>query len=470
MLIIHISHGVTRVIIKITVDPCGKVYEDISKQGVIRASYYTTRGLLVQSCRYVTVRNCIVGYAPGTGLRVQSSDFVTVEGNTVHNSSRRSSVGNHGMVIHSVANNVNGLPSVADFDGYRVQIIGNTVHHNYNEVYSWSSLKTFISPHIDEGKGITVQKTKSNFDNGTGRILIANNVVYYNGFSGVHTNFATKTDIYHNTAIENTFSGRGVNCGISVSDSARCNVMNNIAYSANTHGCSVYGTDINNLANKEIVFSNNLAVGELSNKLSESDFIMSTAQELLLQSAPDYRVFSGSSAEGQGDPSVLTTVPLDKDDSTRPNPPDLGAFNVDNTPTTSAPTRLTAAPSQSPSETPTQTPTRCEDNPDPFKSKNGKNRRCAWAGKNDNFRIKRCKFLNVSENCPVTCGSRTQACIGDTNSPSQAPSRCTDNPDPFKSANNKNRRCKWALKKRKKRCKKLNVSKNCPLACQNPGC
>jgi hypothetical protein len=49
--------------------------------------------------------------------------------------------------------------------------------------------------------------------------LIANNVVYSNGFSGVYTNFAKKVNIYHNMVIENTFIGKGKNCGITVSDS-----------------------------------------------------------------------------------------------------------------------------------------------------------------------------------------------------------------------------------------------------------
>lgn len=302
------------------------VLPDISSLSVIRPSYYTTNGLLVQSSRYVTVKNCRVGYAPGTGLRIQSSDFVTVEGNLVHNSSRRSSVGNHGMVIHSVTNTVGGV-TVSD-EGYRINILGNTVRDNYNEVYSWSELKTFISPHIDEGKGIIIQKTDSTFDSGTGRILIANNVAYANGFSGVHTNYATKVDIYHNTVIENSATGRGVNVGISVSDSSKVNVKNNVGYSQNNFGGFTYNTDSADLTTDQIVFASNLVVGDLSNSLDTNDFIVSTSVNLGLQGAPDYRLSSGSSAEGLGDPSVLSIVPTDKDGTTRNNPPDLGAYEI----------------------------------------------------------------------------------------------------------------------------------------------
>eukprot|EP00804_Cyclotella_cryptica_P018920 CCRYP_006459-RB/>CCRYP_006459-RB protein AED:0.02 eAED:0.02 QI:95/1/1/1/0.5/0.4/5/800/596 len=343
---------------------------DISALNVIRPSYYSTDGLLVQSCRYVTVRNCRVGYAPGTGLRVQSSDYVTVQGNEVHDSSRRSSVGNHGMVIHSTTNKVDGV--TIDDEGYRITIIGNTVHDNYNEVYSWSSLKTFITPHIDEGKGITVQKTDKTFDNGTGRILIANNVVFSNGFSGVHTNYATKVDIYFNTAVENTRSGTGSNTGISVSDSSKCNVINNIVYSTNTFGGEVYSTDINDLVSNEVVFASNLAVGSISNRLDASNFIISTTAELGLQAAPEYRVSSNSSAIDVGDSSILAAVSEDKDGNPRDTMPDLGAYEIvvnypvqsptvspARNPTMSPTSRFpTSSPTKAPEKAPSNSPTK----------------------------------------------------------------------------------------------------------------
>lgn len=339
------------------IEALGSTLPDISSLTVIRPSLYTTDGLLVQSSRYITIRNCEIGFLPGTGLRVQSSDYVDVENNIVHNSSRRSSAGNHGMVIHSVTNKV--FSTTINDEGYRIKITGNFVFQNYNEVYSWSSLKTFITPHIDEGKGITVQKTDNTFDNGSGRILIANNVVFSNGFSGIHTNYATKTDIYFNTAIENSFSGQGVNVGISVSDSSQCNVMNNIAYSTNTFGGYVYNTDSANLAGDEIVFSSNLAVGSIGSGLGASDFIVATSDDLDLLDAPWYRVASTSVAVNAGDASVLGIVPFDRDGNARDSSPDLGAYEITSSTTSSpstSPTPGTFSPSSSPSRSPSNSP------------------------------------------------------------------------------------------------------------------
>jgi hypothetical protein len=439
----------------------GKTYPDISQLNILRPSYYTTNGLLVQSCRYVIVRNCRVGYAPGTGLRIQSSDFVTVENNIVHNSSRRSSVGNHGMVIHSVTNNVGGV-TIND-NGYRIKIIGNTVHENYNEVYSWSSLKTFITPHIDEGKGITVQKTDSNFDNGSGRILIANNLVYGNGFSGVHTNFATKVDIYHNTAVENTASGKGVNVGISVSDSSDVNVINNVAYSTNDFNGNVYSTDIDNPVDENIIFASNVAVGNINQRLDENDFIIASVATLKMESSAPYRLFTGSLGENVGDSTVLSTVPLDKDGMTRSNPPDLGAFEIDlsltlSPTTTPSPTTLELTPTPSTSVTSNGN---CVDSPLSLLF-NGRERNCEWAGR----RIKRCKKSSIASHCPVTCDSCNV-------------NQCTDSSISFNVEEiGKIKTCLWASKNPDVRCQNGGVEETCRRSCntcidtpvENPNC
>lgn len=66
------------------------------------------------------------------------------------------------------------------------------VRDNYNEVYSWSELKDFIHPYIDEGKGFTIQKSSAANSGWTyGRFRIANNICYGNGFSGIHVRWPT---------------------------------------------------------------------------------------------------------------------------------------------------------------------------------------------------------------------------------------------------------------------------------------
>jgi hypothetical protein len=296
---------------------------------IYRPSRYTTNGLLVQTCRYVVVKNCTIGYMPGTGLRVQSSDYVDIIKNTVHNSSRRGSVGNHGLVVHSLTNIWNSV--TISTDDYRMKITGNKVFDNFNEVYSWSELKTFITPHIDEGKGLTIQKSsKIDSDFNFGRILIANNVAFGNGFSGIHTNFAERVDIFFNTVVNNIRTGTGTNTGISVSDSEKCRVVNNIAYSVNSFGGMALSTDSTDLTSDGILFLNNLVVGSIDNIISSNLQITSTPDAVKFVDAPshNYRILGGSSAANLGDSSALSIVDQDGDGTTRSNPPDLGAFEA----------------------------------------------------------------------------------------------------------------------------------------------
>jgi hypothetical protein len=101
-------------------------------------------------------------------------------------------------------------------------------------VYSWSEMKKYITPYIDDGKGLTFQKSSpadSSFD--YGRNLIANNVAYGNGCSRIYTNFAERVDIFFSTVVNNTRTGTGSNTGISVSDLRKCCIVNYIAYSLN---------------------------------------------------------------------------------------------------------------------------------------------------------------------------------------------------------------------------------------------
>jgi len=123
----------------------GEIYSDLDGVDVIRPSYVDTRGLYLSDVHHIDILNNHIHHMPGGGTR---------SGND-----------------------------------YRINILKNKVHHNYNEQYSWAPSKVVITPHIDEGKGISLQRNETtssvNWDNG--RILVANNLCYFNGFSGVHS-------------------------------------------------------------------------------------------------------------------------------------------------------------------------------------------------------------------------------------------------------------------------------------------
>ena len=210
---------------------------------VIRTSYTDTRGLYMSNnCHHVIIRNNHIHHVPGNGLRVANSEHVAVVGNKVHDTSRKSYSGTHGLVVTHTLDNLAADPdyfsSMVDIDeDYRAVVIGNEVYQNYNEIYSWVGTKTFITTRIDEGKGVSLQRN-NDFKKSTSRVLVANNVAYWNGYSGIHSNDGDNIDFFGNTAYMNSYTNtvtyangeqRGKNIGISMSGGTGCRIANNIA-------------------------------------------------------------------------------------------------------------------------------------------------------------------------------------------------------------------------------------------------
>jgi hypothetical protein len=170
---------------------------------------------------------------------VSDGKYITISGNDVHNCSRRSYSGTHGFVVTKTEPTDN----VSDTAVY---IYKNRIHHNYNEQFSWSPGKTIITPIIDEGKGISLQRNNTtDWVNGNGRIIVENNLCYWNGFSGVHSNDGFRIDFVNNTSFMNSYtntvtyandSQQGNNIGVSAQGGDDVKLINNISVIDDTWG------------------------------------------------------------------------------------------------------------------------------------------------------------------------------------------------------------------------------------------
>ena len=152
-------------------------------------------------------------------------------------------------------------------DDYRARVLRNSVHHNFNEIYSWVGTKGFVHAKIDEGKGISLQRNQK-FNSG-GRILVANNIAYWNGYSGIHSNDGDNVDFFSNTAYLNSYTNTityaskgadrgGNNIGLSLSNGKNCRIINNVAYI----DTSWMGMPISVTGIKDPVYHNNVAYGK----------------------------------------------------------------------------------------------------------------------------------------------------------------------------------------------------------------
>lgn len=278
-----------------------------------RPTYFGTKGLLVQNSHHIDIINNHIHHVPGTGLRFNGCDYINVIGNEIHGCSRRSSVGTHGFVF-------DGSGSIDNSNETKIYIARNHVHHNYNEIYSWNSGKTFITPLIDEGKGISMQRNDAEHGWTHGRIRIENNIAHHNGFSGIHSNSGERMDFVNNTAFYNSHSGRGNNIGISVSGSDDISIINNISVADNSFG----GSALSASSSTNLTVSNNLVVGDIDAEIDAIDENTITGDPFFADTANyDFSILSGSPAIGQ----ALVSAAPDSDyyGNVRDDQPDIGA-------------------------------------------------------------------------------------------------------------------------------------------------
>jgi len=154
---------------------------------------------------HITIRGCDVSYLPGGGVYMSHSDYITFENNVVHHCAYWSPFANSGLSMYQ--------PTAVDDDttSYKLIIRNNICFENYENIpFIFSSKKDPSKRKVTDGNGIILddfQCTQS-WGGGTGkpyhgRTLVANNIVFANGGSGIHTFKSLNVDIIHNYAVDN---------------------------------------------------------------------------------------------------------------------------------------------------------------------------------------------------------------------------------------------------------------------------
>ncbi len=305
-------------------------------KNIKRPSYTDTRGIYFSNVNHIDLINNHVHHTPGNGFRVADCEYINIIGNEVDNCSRKSFSGTHGLVVTKAT-------STDTFSGYKIKIIGNKVHHNYNEIYSWAPSKTIISPGIDEGKGISLQRNDKDSNWNHGRFLVENNICYWNGYSGIHTNSGLRMDFINNTCYMNSYTKTiyeagqhdiGGNIGISTQRSDDIHIINNISIiDGNLKRSAIAAANTVNLTVKNnIIYSS-------TGTLEEDDDIVDVQINTRIVNPKfvdaenfDFNLISDSPAIDKADTSFAPAT--DFFGHTRDNNPDIGAIefikNTDN--------------------------------------------------------------------------------------------------------------------------------------------
>jgi hypothetical protein len=192
---------------------------------------------------HVIIRNNVVHDAPGGGIATCYADYITIAHNTTYRNAFWSPYGNSGISIWEMRDSDSNK-------GYKNFILGNLSYANREYI------PFYAAGAITDGNGIIVDDNKNTQSNKVaygGRTLVANNISYLNGGSGIHAYASAHVDIVFNTTFENNRTPALNEGQIFANTGTDVKILNNILYAAPN---DTYYSNYNNASN--VVYDYNL--------------------------------------------------------------------------------------------------------------------------------------------------------------------------------------------------------------------
>jgi parallel beta-helix repeat protein len=240
---------------------------------------------------HITVRNNMVYDNPGCGLCTAYADYITIQNNIAYGNANWSPYAGSGISIWE-------MRDTDGYTGYKNYILDNVSYNNQEYI------PFYESGHITDGNGIIVDDNKNTQSNNVaygGRTLVANNIVYDNGGSGIHGYDSAHVDIVGNTAYMNNQTP-SINEGQIFSNAGTdVNILDNIAYApAGDWFYSAYHNDSTVLYDYNVLFSTTIGAGLSGSPIGPHDIV---ADPLLANPA------SGNFNLATGSPAISSAIP-----------------------------------------------------------------------------------------------------------------------------------------------------------------
>lgn len=242
-----------------------------------------------------TIRKC-----GGGGIAVIQADYLTIEDNIVHACAWYSPFANSAISLYQNWN-------YDDSPGYRNVIARNRCYDNRSLVL-WLYAST---PKLSDGNGIIVDDSRNTQNNSTlgryrGRTLVANNLVFNNGGSGMHAYESDHVDFVNNTAWHN---GHVVGYPeISAGDSSDVRILRNIMSARPGGRCNSNHNNTDVIYDYNIYHGGTTAVRGPHDLVAEPQFV---APHTVLELA-DFRLQPTSPARDSG--GAVDVVPAGNTD------------------------------------------------------------------------------------------------------------------------------------------------------------
>ena len=184
---------------------------------------------------HIEILNDVVTDACGAGIRVNKGDYISIQGNSVSNSTGCTSSASSALVVAEATN-------VDDSDAVKITIQGNRVFDNRNRLPFFApngfppgahppfeSYGKAESTYIIDGSGIYLTRNSQSYSHG--KFLIANNVAYGNGINGMVVHYTDRVILRNNTIANNgtvpLSAGRQKNSGLVINHSQDIEIVNN---------------------------------------------------------------------------------------------------------------------------------------------------------------------------------------------------------------------------------------------------
>ncbi|MFB8247188.1 DUF1565 domain-containing protein [Streptomyces sp. NPDC055952] len=235
-----------------------------------------------------------VHHCPGSGIASRGADYMTIDRNHVYANSWYTVFGTSGISVLAAHDVDRGAGRK-----YKFRITDNTVHDNETKV-KWEQCDCY-----SDGNGIIIDTLKGKAKAGEqgpdyrGRVLVANNVSYDNGGSGIHAFKSQHVHILHNTAYHNGRSTRMKGYGnIYAHDSRDVRILNNVA--AGRPGQMTTSKS----KNVDVVYDYNVYFGGKAPEVKGPHDIVADPRFVKpgTDAGADFRLRRGSPAIGSGKP------------------------------------------------------------------------------------------------------------------------------------------------------------------------
>ena len=283
---------------------------------------YNGRALVSNKSHHIEFIGNTIRNVPSAAIRAQQSDYITITKNKVYDNTFWTTQGVGAITISEAT----VRPSGDTYSGTKIIITENEVYQNENRLISWNPTKTFVHFEIDEGTGLFLTRNKDTYSHG--EMLIANNLSYKNGASGIVCHHTNDVTIEHNTVFDNATTNHGNPGGIGVNVSDNVKILSNISYSkSNKWALGILAEPVTNLIlDSNIVFNNSGSINVI--RSTSSNPLTNGWREMnpLFTDENNYDFSLSNSSTAIDNASIQSGQTTDFFGNNRDTTPDIGAI------------------------------------------------------------------------------------------------------------------------------------------------